>query len=34
MRKIVARDWKKAFEPETLRAAIRYKLHSEASAAG
>jgi ketol-acid reductoisomerase len=29
MREIVRPDWKKAFEPDTLRSAIRYMLHSE-----
>ena len=34
MREIVRPDWKKAFDPETLRAAIRYMLHWSDAAGG
>jgi hypothetical protein len=30
MQEIVRPDWKKAFDPEVLRAAIRYMLHTPA----
>jgi hypothetical protein len=33
MREIVAEDWRKAFDRETLEAAIRYMLHTEPAAA-
>ncbi|HYP13928.1 MAG TPA: phosphogluconate dehydrogenase C-terminal domain-containing protein [Bryobacteraceae bacterium] len=33
MREIIRPDWKKAYEPETLRSAIRYMLHSGGEAA-